>query len=421
MAVLSIGCTSTLDLGHTAHEFEPPGAPDEIGEPFDAGDASVPKPDGNQDEFLASVGRWPQFGFDGAQTRHNPDETQISPENVSDLELLWSTSINCSFYGCPIVADGLVHMGTYCGEIAALHTRSGTVAWKRRAMGGAVGTPLVANGMVYYGERDQRRLAAFDAKSGRTVWTSTTYSEIGDRSPALWNGLLIQTDPMVTYGFDAATGAQRWTRSVGAVGRVSPATSEGVFYLSNLGGQLIALRAVDGTILWTGAIGEIGNSFPAVDENTGTVFVSSTDRRLYAFSTQGCRDSPCGPAWWGALEQAGGENGVAVGDGKVYAGAGRILHAFDAHGCGQRECTPIWSAAFGDRIRTAPALANGLLYFGTDENVLYAVDARNGWVRWSYPMLGLLRQFDASVTVVDGVVYAAPTYSSELYAFRRRI
>ncbi len=364
--------------------------------------------------------RWPQFGYDVAQTRHNPDEAQLTPENVSELEPFWSASFTCSLYGGPVVANDLVHVGTYCGDMVALHAGSGTVAWERR-VSGSTGNLLFANGNIYYGDRNQRVLAAFDARSGRTVWTATIATGVVDRSPAIWDDVIIQSDDSgELFAFDANTGVRRWHRSIGRHGIASsPAASEGVFFLANLAGTLYAIDAENGDIRWTARVGTDGFSYPAVDEATNTLFVTSTDRRLYAFSARGCGQSACEPIWWGALEHAGGDKGVAIGDGRVYVGAGQVLHAFDTHGCGQQQCSPVWRSPFGDRIRTAPALANGLLYFGTDENILYAVDARDGSVRWSYFTGGSLHQFQSAVSVVGGVIYAAPTFSFKVQTFHR--
>jgi outer membrane protein assembly factor BamB len=63
----------------------------------------------------------------------------------------------------------------------------------------------------------------------------------------------------------------------------------------------------------------------------------------------------------------------AVANGVVYVGSddGR-LYAFGAGGCGAATCAPLWSYATGSAVRSSPAVANGMVYVGSDDGRLYA-------------------------------------------------
>jgi len=41
----------------------------------------------------------------------------------------------------------------------------------------------------------------------------------------------------------------------------------------------------------------------------------------------------------------------------------------------QPNCQPLWSYATGDTINSSPAVANGIVYVGSDDHSLYAFDA----------------------------------------------
>jgi serine/threonine protein kinase len=58
----------------------------------------------------------------------------------------------------------------------------------------------------------------------------------------------------------------------------------------------------------------------------------------------------------------------AVANGVVYVGSddGK-LYAFKAEGCGQASCTPLWTAATGNGIDSSPAVANGVVYVGSTD------------------------------------------------------
>jgi outer membrane protein assembly factor BamB len=65
------------------------------------------------------------------------------------------------------------------------------------------------------------------------------------------------------------------------------------------------------------------------------------------------------------------ESSPAVANGLLYVGSedGK-LYAFDAT-C-RKDCLPLWSYTTGDAIESSPAIANGLLYVGSYDGKLYA-------------------------------------------------
>src|SRR5712692_3958655 len=56
----------------------------------------------------------------------------------------------------------------------------------------------------------------------------------------------------------------------------------------------------------------------------------------------------------------------AVANGVVYVGSDDDkLYAFKANGCGQPTCSPLWTASVGSAIWSSPAVANGVVYVGS--------------------------------------------------------
>ncbi|MBA2457569.1 MAG: PQQ-binding-like beta-propeller repeat protein [Gemmatimonadales bacterium] len=78
--------------------------------------------------------------------------------------------------------------------------------------------------------------------------------------------------------------------------------------------------------------------------------------------------------------QSGGmvQSSAAVTDGIVYIGSGDgNLYALDAATGAER-----WRFAAGRAITSSPAVAGGVVYFGSRDNRFFAVDARSGKERW---------------------------------------
>ncbi|MFJ7044519.1 PQQ-binding-like beta-propeller repeat protein [Streptomyces sp. NPDC101112] len=87
----------------------------------------------------------------------------------------------------------------------------------------------------------------------------------------------------------------------------------------------------------------------------------------------------------------------AVAGGVVYIGSGdRRLYALDA-ATGKKR----WAFETGDRVESSPAVVDGVVYVGSGDGLLYAVDAATGKRRWQYAAGAI----DSAPVVVDGVVY----------------
>jgi eukaryotic-like serine/threonine-protein kinase len=71
-----------------------------------------------------------------------------------------------------------------------------------------------------------------------------------------------------------------------------------------------------------------------------------------------------------------------------------------------------WKFATGDRIVSSPVWLDGVLYFGSDDNNLYAVDAVTGLQKWKYATQGPV---PSSPAVAGGLVYF-PSYDGKFYA-----
>jgi outer membrane protein assembly factor BamB len=271
--------------------------------------------------------------------------------------------------------------------------------------------------VVYVGASGGGNLYAFSAagttgcsgtpKTCKPLWTGTT-GAIELSSPAVAGGVvyIAATDGKL-YAFSAAgtTGCSGtpkickplWTAAIagaGTVGQSSPAVAGGVVYVS-AATTLYAFSATGTTgcsgtpkvctPLWT-ATGAGGVWSPAVAG--GAVYVGVGAGRLDAFSaagTTGCSGTPpsrtCTPLWT-AVTGGNGFTTPTVANGVVYFGSGDTkLYAFSAaagstHCSGiPKTCTPLWTAATGNSISSAPAVAAGAVYVSSGDGTLYAFSA----------------------------------------------
>ena len=72
-----------------------------------------------------------------------------------------------------------------------------------------------------------------------------------------------------------------------------------------------------------------------------------------------------------------------------------------------------WKEAAGDEIYSSPAVANGVVYVGSWDNNLYALNANNGTLAWKYTTRlewGAIRVYGARSDSEDARIAVAPLH-----------
>ena len=71
-----------------------------------------------------------------------------------------------------------------------------------------------------------------------------------------------------------------------------------------------------------------------------------------------------------------------------------------------------WRFATGDQVESSPAVANGIVYVGSEDKNLYAIDAVTGKEKWRFATGDWV---DSSPAVANGIVYVGSN-DKNLYA-----
>lgn len=159
-------------------------------------------------------------------------------------------------------------------------------------------------------------------------------------------------------------------------------------------GRFYALNASSGKILWNVSMTDWICGSPAV--SGGLVYVGSD--KLYSF------DARNGSLVWSYMESSTSDAFIycspTIAYGNVYVTGGYAVSAL-------REDTGelVWSYRAGDVFYVnSPAVSYGVVYVGSFDYNVYALDAFNGSVIWKSPTPGFL---DCSPSINDGIVYVA--------------
>ena len=250
--------------------------------------------------------------------------------------------------------------------------------------------PVVANGMVYALDTEARAWA-FDATSGRTVW-SQDLSVDGDGQSSVFGGGISADATRVyavtgvgdVFGLDARSGAQQWKVRPAGPMRGAPTVSGGSIYAMTQDNQLYALAANSGATLWNeaGAPGQtsiFGVAAPSAAQ--GTIIAGYSTGELSAYRYENGRN-----LWTDALARTSISTSVStltdidadpvIERGRVYAvGQGGRMASYDLVS-GQR----IWEINIAG-IST-PLVAGEWIFVMTDEGKLLAIARPSGRIRW---------------------------------------
>jgi outer membrane protein assembly factor BamB len=336
----------------------------------------------------AATGDWPQYGFTADGRRHNTQETILDKKTVAQLTPKWSANTPVGTSSAA-VANGIVYVGSTDKHLYAFDAKSGALVWQAATGGFVMSSPAVADGVVYVGSNDGR-IYAFDAETGSLRWSAHTgYNAV--QAPVTVAGGLVYagTTDGNMFALSAKTGAVKWTKTFVFGGEtLAPAVAHGIVYFTNdMGGELDALDARTGASLWMQRPG----GFAALAVGDGVIYGKFSN----AF---GAFDAKTGAErWW---ITAGGDGGaIAIGKSHLYSASGTasLMDIDRANGAVKYD---IYTQ---QPVFAAPALANGVLYFGSMAGncAVSAYDTGNGKLLWS----AATGRINAAPTVSNGMLY----------------
>jgi outer membrane protein assembly factor BamB len=347
----------------------------------------------------AATGDWHMWGDGPAHNSVNREETTLSPSTVGSLHAVhdytgWSPLDNEDYqvivgnrgYSAIRVDTGGLFSDYY---VASFNLSSGAPVWQRRiATSGDAWryVPAVSNGVVYIG--GSTAMYAFDRFTGAPLWRT----ELGGgefNMVTVRHGTVYATtysDEKI-YAFDAATGAIRWSRAtLAGCCLTGPVTiANGLPYVND--DALYVFNATTGAPVFKTANRGYFDT-PAV--SNGVVYLQ-TKNNLVA------RNASTGALLWSS-PTIGGDNITsltpAVDGHTVVVGTPDSLIAYNTTSGARR-----WAISGGEDYAT-PAIANGVVYSGSIENGLQAIDEASGRVLFSGSFIC------GNPVVANGRVYA---------------
>ena len=341
---------------------------------------------------FAQTVSWPQWGLNNDNTRYNSQETTINTGNVGNLGVVQQVELPLenlgdgdappSIYSSPANVSGVAYFGDLDGNFYGVNSagiewvfHTGPYPPPNYCVAQITGSPVVANGMVYFGTLPSCITTLFDTM----------------------------------FGLNASTGALVWSRMANGGLEASPIVIGNAVYFADTGGYVWALDGATGAVLWSYFVNDNAETTAInLAADSGNIYVAGSGGMIYELNAS----TGSLVATFANITLAGhgiGSSSPSISNGALYMGdnAGNVWDLNLSNGTGKVLYTP----GDGDAINTGFAIANGAVFFCSANGSIYSINLASGALNWS-------EQIGAdwsTPAVANGVVYVGTT-SGEVYA-----
>lgn len=307
------------------------------------------------------------------------------------LRQAWSVGVGTgsSFYGkvtaSPIVYDGKVFTLDAAGQVTAVNTSGGSVAWRasttpptekdQEGFGGG----LAADGGRVYAATGFGTVVALDARSGRKLWEKALGPPLRASPTAAAERVFAVTKEGQVYCLSGSDGTELWnfaglSERASILANASPAVEGETVVVPYPTGDVVALRASNGQPMWQESLARSvgGSSLGAMSDAARPVLYGGV---MYAVGHGGrmvATTQKTGERIW-SISVASIEQPWVAGDSVFVVDTGGQLIAVTRSDGKIR-----WATKLGTGSWAGPVLAGGRLWVTSSKGDLASVDPING-------------------------------------------
>ncbi|MPZ97487.1 MAG: PQQ-binding-like beta-propeller repeat protein, partial [Propionibacteriales bacterium] len=327
------------------------------------------------------------------QYQNNPARIGVStdPLSAETLRAAWQTQAGSPVvFSSPVIEDGRAYVGTDSGQLLALDVETGERLWSFGTSEALRGAPAVGDGMVFVGGGVAGGIHALDAETGAERWSHptpdrlTVYTQpalVGDALYAVTGPTDDASDQVIA--FDAATGAVKWTRDVGASVFAGPTVGDGHLLVASADdARLVALDPVTGLEQWSLERSEHDDSFiGGASISDGVAYITTTHENGADGSVLAI-DVTSGELLWEDKDAGDGQGSTPAVYGDVVISGSHSLGVVVARDRASGKA--VWRHSESGPISSSLLVSgDGYVVAGSQlDNSVFALDAATGQVVW---------------------------------------
>ena len=356
----------------------------------------------------------------------------VEPGSGKPLSPLWSYKAPDAIHSSPVIAQGLVFFGCDNKQVYALDALTGDRRWRFGTKAPVEASPLLRGGRLYIGATDGD-FYALNAATGREIWSYRTGGKVAGAAnravlPDGTEVILFGSYDANLYCLTASQGTLCWKYTTGSYVNGTPAIVAGDAGATTGPARAATLPAAAGRVVIGGCdnrlhivalatgrgeasvdLGSYVAASPAVAD--GVAYIGQYAGRLLAVNL----DHHATIWKFSQGDHPFFSSAAVAADRVVFGGRDRQVHALDrATG---REC---WSFTTRGEVDSSPVIADGKVIVGSDDGRLYILSLKDGRELWSYRVGPGIATAPAVVADPQGTLIVVTTDDGTVQAFAGR-
>ena len=275
--------------------------------------------------------------------------------------------------------DGIVYFSSLDTNAYAVDADTGEVIWKFRTGAPIMSTPLVHNNKIYFGSNDGHFYCL--GLDGKLIWKKHTGDIIVSSPIGIGDKIFIGNGAGHFFCF-SEDGNELWRFKTGDGIIAVPSAANGLVFAGSYDKNVYALD-IEGNLKWKFTAGE----------RTSAALIMSGGRNVFSNTKRSWKEMP------------------RFKDPTLYcASYDNHLYTLDFNGA------ILWKFNCGSSVPGGIGGENGLVYAGTINGMLFAIDALSGSQKWSFRTGGMMT---AGAEIKDGNVYFT-SFDQKLYCLNEK-
>lgn len=319
--------------------------------------------------------------YNGTKQYPRPDY-QVN-QMYPDVQTKWVFSSNANVISTPAVSNGLVIFGNQNGKLVALSLNTGKIKWSYQTGAAIYSSPAVTANKIVFGSTDGYIYCL--TTKGKMKWKFKADASVLGSPVIDGNVVYIGASDHEFRAIDLETGKEKWSFN----GLDGPVVSTAVLHDNTVifgawDTFLYALNKTTGALKWKWSNGSTVRNYspascvPVIHDNV--IYIAAPDRYLTAIDLQS------GKTLWRSNESTVRESiGISEDGAHVYGKTmNDTLVAFSTSTVMQQAA---WKLNVGYGYEHVPSMLvekAGIIFFGTKNGVVYAIDASDQKIRWAY-------------------------------------
>ncbi len=207
----------------------------------------------------------------------------FAPSGSAPSRRLWSFNGDGALLTNPVVADGVVVVGSSDRNVYGLDAKTGKTLWSATTGYAFTADPAIAGSVVVIGDQGGN-IDGFDLKTGKQLWNFGASGPIDDAALVSDKTAYVVSEDHNVYALNITNGQTVWQYTMDDFAEQPPILLGDRVVVDNRAGQLIGLDAAKGSLLWQTDLDGTPFSPPVAWEGGKAVVLKIGDHKIGAFN-----------------------------------------------------------------------------------------------------------------------------------------